>query len=92
MLTGVTLAAGLFLALAGQPSDAELIIRAREMAQTHRGSVSQPRYVTLINHRRSILARQLAVVDTRSVGRVVLRVRVSHAWNSSLCTPRASLT
>ena len=67
-LTVVTLAAGLFLALAGQPSDAELIIRAREVAQGHRGSVSRPRYVTLIDYRRSILARRLAVV---AGGRVI---------------------
>ena len=75
-MSGVTLAAGLFLALAGQFSDAELIIRAREVAQTHRGSVSRPRYVTLIDYRRSILARRLVVVDTRGAGRVVLRTRV----------------
>ena len=61
-LAGVTLATGLFLALAGRPSDAELLRRAREEAQAHRGPVSRPRYVTLIDSRRSILARRLAVV------------------------------
>ena len=83
-LAGVTLAAGLFLALAGQPSDAELLRRAREVARAYRGLVSRPRYVTLIDYRRSLLARRLAVVDTRGAGRVVLRARVSHAWNSGL--------
>ena len=81
-LAVVTLAAGLFLALAGQPTDAELLRRAQAVAQTHRGMASRPRYVTLIDYRRSILARRLAVVDTRGAGKVVLRARVSHAWNS----------
>ena len=62
VMTIVTLATGLFLALAGRSSDAELLRRAREVAQAHRGPVSRPRYVTLIDYRRSILARRLAVV------------------------------
>ncbi len=75
---------GAYLALAGRRADAELIRQARTLVQAYRSQARHARYVTLINYRRSILAQRLAVVDTRGPGRVVLRARVSHAWNSGL--------
>ena len=84
MATCVLVVGGLSLAFAGHSSDAELIQPARTLAAAHRGQVRLPRYVTLIDYRRSILAQRLAVVDTRGAGTVVLRSRVSHAWNSGV--------
>ena len=84
MLVGVLVGGVLLLALGGHRSDAELIAEAKSLAAANRNQGCASPYVTLIDYRRSILAQRLAVVDTRGAGHVVLRARVSHAWNSGL--------
>lgn len=84
ILVGAMVGAVLFLTLGGYRSDAELIAQAKALGGANRSQVSISRYVTLIDYSRSILAQRLAVVDTRGAGQVVLRARVSHAWNSGL--------
>jgi hypothetical protein len=84
LLILLVLGGGAYISLAGYRSDAELIQQARGVAQTYCSQAQHPRYVTLIDYRRSILAQRLAVVDTRRPGQVVVRARVSHAWNSGL--------
>jgi hypothetical protein len=74
----ISLLAAMFL---GYRHSGNEVVLACELANKYK--VSNQRYVTIIDYSKPITAQRLFIVDMKS-RRVILRLRVSHAYNSGL--------